>query len=154
MRSYWSAIFGGLGIIGLQSVPVWGHGVVITHEVQRAIAIQARYDTGEPMAAAQVTVYAPDDPTTPWLTDTTTADGEFLFTPDLGQPGTWEVQVRQAGHGQILAIPITETAAGLEITSGEAAQGAPNPLQRGLMIGSVVWGCVGTALFFSRKPKA
>ena len=154
MRFYGLAILGGLGIIGLQSMPAWSHGVVITHETMPAIAIQANYDTGEPMAEAQVTVYAPGDPTTPWITDTTTAEGEFIFTPDRDQPGTWEVQVRQAGHGQLLAIPITETAEGIEVTSGAASQGATTPLQRGVMIGSVVWGCVGTALFFSRKFKA
>ena len=27
------------------------------------------------------------------------------------------------------------------------------PMQRGLMIASVIWGCVGTALFFSGRKK-
>ena len=98
------------------------------------------------MAGGQVTVYAPDDPSTPWLTGTCDEEGRFIFTPDLSKSGTWDVQVRQSGHGDIVHIPIEE--GGQLATSGSTGY---TPLQIVLMGVSVAWGLVGTALFFSRR---
>lgn len=123
---------------------VLAHGAKIEYSVNMAVEIVATYDSGEPMDAAQVTVYAPDDPATPWLSGTTDEDGCFTFTPDAEIPGTWDVQVRQAGHGDIIHIPIGE---------GTASGGSTGftPIQIVLMSASVIWGFVGTALYFSRK---
>lgn len=146
----------------------WAHGVKLEYQVTQAIQITAAYDTGEPMDNAQVVVFSPTDPSQPWLTGTTDQQGRFTFTPDSTQPGTWEVQVRQAGHGDILAIPIEgEAATPGSTTSGAVdtvtdapatvAPAASGPsytaLQQGLLVGSVVWGCVGTAFFFARPKK-
>ena len=139
----------------------WTHGARIDYRTQEAIEIQALYDTGEPLAAAQVTIYAPEDPSSAWLTGTTDTQGRFWFRPDPDQPGNWEVTVRQSGHGDIVVIPIEdgdldvgadpEPGAGSEgILMGSSAA-VLTPLQRGLMAGSILWGCVGTALFFSRS---
>jgi nickel transport protein len=108
-----------------------------------AVQIQATFDTGEPMAGGQVTVYAPDDPSTPWLTGVCDEEGRFVFAPDPGKPGTWDVQVRQAGHGDMVHIEIDE---GTATSSG----GGLSTSQILLMAASVAWGCIGTALFFSR----
>ncbi len=43
---------------------------------------------------------------TPWLTGICDQQGRFSFTPDPDLPGTWDVQVRQAGHGDIIHIPV------------------------------------------------
>ena len=119
------------------------HGVKIEYQINVAVEILAAYDTGEPMAGGQVAVYAPDDPSTPWLTGVCDEEGRFTFTPDPAKPGTWDVQVRQAGHGDMVHIPIGEDVA----MSGSTGY---TPLQIVLMGACVVWGFVGTALFFSR----
>lgn len=157
------------------------HGVAIDYQETQAIEITALFDTGEPMANAQVVVYAPSDPSTPWMTGTTTETGIFTFTPDRSQAGNWEVSVRQAGHGEILSIPVeTEaseaeeppgegtTQAGADATEAEeptatettrinqTTQPSPRsltPMQRALMAGSALWGFVGTALFFTRGKR-
>ena len=67
-----------------------------------------------------------------------------MFTPDSTKPGTWDVQVRQAGHGDMIHIPIGEDLA-LTGTTGYTT------LQIMLMGASVIWGFVGTALFFSYR---
>jgi len=129
-----------LGITTIASA----HGVKIEYQISMAVEILAAYDTGEPMSRAQVAVYAPDDPTTPWLTGVCDEQGRFTFTPDPSKAGTWDVQVRHSGHGGMLHIPIGEDVAmagGTGYTS----------LQIVLMAACVVWGFVGTALFFSRK---
>lgn len=128
------------------------HGVNIDYTVHNAVVIdiQAAFDTGEIMSEAQVTVYAPDDPATPWLTGTADENGTFSFTPDMTKPGTWDIQVRKAGHGHIIHIPLEETAAGLQPTTTTTASGFTT-LQIIIMSASVIWGFVGTALYFSQK---
>ncbi len=126
----------------------FAHGARIEYTVSTTIELVATYDNGDPMAGAQFTVYAPDDPTTPWLTGTCDDEGHFSFTPDPSKPGTWDVQVRQASHGDIVHIPIGKDAAA---TGGG---GGYNPLQIVLMAACVIWGSIGTALYFSRRRRA
>ena len=69
-------------ILGLVlPIKAYAHGAKIEYTVDIAIEIVATYDNGEPMAGAQVTVYAPDDPSTPWLTGVCNDEGRFSFIP-------------------------------------------------------------------------
>ena len=120
------------------------HGAKIEYTINMAVEIRATYDTGEPMDGGQVMVYAPDNPSIPWLEGVCDEEGRFVFTPDPSKPGTWDVQVRQAGHGDMVHIPIGEDMA----VSGGTGY---TSLQIVLMGVCVVWGFVGTALFFSRR---
>ncbi|MGB2799198.1 MAG: carboxypeptidase-like regulatory domain-containing protein [Dehalococcoidia bacterium] len=124
---------------------VYAHGVDIEYTTSTAIDIVATYDTGEPMSGAQVVVYAPDDPSTPWLTGTCDDEGRFTFNPDTSKPGTWAVQVRLAGHGDIVHIPVGQDA----VASG--GTGGYTILQVVLMSICVIWGIAGTALYFLRR---
>jgi len=126
-------------------IKAYAHGAKIEYTVDMAIEIVATYDNGEPMAGAQVTVYAPDDPSTPWLTGICDDEGCFSFIPDTSKPGTWDIQVRQAGHGDIVHIPIGEGSAATGSTGGYTV------LQIVLMAICVVWGSVGTTLYFLRR---
>lgn len=130
-------------VMGWQTEAI-AHGAIVEHKIIQAVEIKATYDSGEPMANAQITVYAPDDPATPWLQGTADELGRFMFTPDV--VGYWQVKVRQAGHGEIVSISI-----------GDRGQKSPlstvNPLQKLAIAGAVIWGFVGTALFFSRHNK-
>jgi nickel transport protein len=152
------AAWGSLGWV----MPVLAHGAHIDYQSTESVQIQARYDSGEPMQGAQVMVYAPNDLSTPWTQGTTDDQGHFLFAPDAAQPGNWEVTVRQAGHGDIVAIPIQPEAApgapaagpGVEPVAMTTSQTAPlSPVQQGITIGAVIWGFVGTALFFARGKR-
>ncbi len=138
------------------------HGTSIEYRTTQALEVIATYDTGEPLADAQVTVYAPDNPADPWLTGTTDDQGRFTFTPDPAIAGNWDVQVRQAGHGDIVSIPLEGTGgtdnaedSGVTLTN-TAGRSSPSitPLQKTVMVGSVIWGLVGTALFFSSRSNA
>ena len=128
--------------------PTFAHGAKLEYQPITGIEIQARYDSGEPMKAAQVNIYTPNNPSQPWQTGVTDDNGRFVFTPDPSQPGNWEVMVRQAGHGDVLAIPVGEGAT--PATPGEpAAAGVP----RWVSIAAMVWGFMGTALFFARGQR-
>jgi nickel transport protein len=153
----------------VMATPVFAHGAKLEYQPINGIEIQARYDSGEPMKAAQVNIYAPDNPNEPWQTGTTDDDGRFVFTPDPSRPGNWEVMVRQAGHGDILVVPVAEgsTAANPGEASGESGsggEGAPAVLAnageprtagvpRWVSMAAMVWGFVGTALFFARGKR-
>jgi len=131
-------------ILGI-STTAYAHGAKIDYTVNMTIDIFAQYDTGEPMGGAQVVVYAPDDPSNPWLTGVCDDEGRFSFTPDTSKPGTWSIQVRQSGHGDIVHIPIGEDTAVAGSTGGYTI------LQIVVMAVCGIWGFVGTALYFSRR---
>jgi nickel transport protein len=143
----WRAIAAVIGVLMLLVLPAQAlaHGVNIEYSSDVEITIVAKYDTGTPMAGAQVTVYAPDDPATPWLTGVCDDEGVFSFTPDTSIPGIWDVQVRLAGHGGIVHIPVGEGAA------GSGGLGGYSWLQIAIMAACVIWGSVGTALYFRRR---
>ncbi|MEO1297262.1 MAG: hypothetical protein AAFW75_16035 [Cyanobacteria bacterium J06636_16] len=56
-------------------------------------------------------------------------------------------RLRQAGHGEIVVIPVAE--AGV-VAAEVAGSSKLTTLQRGIVAGAVIWGCVGTALYFRR----
>jgi nickel transport protein len=120
----------------------YAHGAHVEYTGNIEIEIVAKYDSGEPMDGAQVVVYAPDEPSTPWLTGTCDDEGRFTFTPDISNPGTWDVQVRQAGHGDIVHIPVGEGMLGSGGTGGYSV------LQIVVMAVCVICGIVGTGLYF------
>lgn len=124
------------------------HGAHVQARTTNAVEVQATYDSGEPLAAATVQVFAPDDPQTPVFTGVTDEAGYYVFAPT--QPGDWEVSVRQAGHGDIAVVPV---AADGVIASSFTNDGGLSLGQRLIVAGSVTWGCVGTALFFGRRGK-
>jgi len=141
------------------------HGANIEYQKTSAVEIEARYDSGTPMADAQVSVYSPDNPAEPWKTGLTDSRGRFVFIPDPDKSGLWEVKVRQAGHGDLIAVPVGP-AAGAE-AAGDTPSGTPsrsdaiasnsslqsNSPPTWVTAAAVIWGFVGTALFFSRfKP--
>jgi nickel transport protein len=134
----------------LTAGPAVAHGAFVDVTEIQAVAIGARYDTDEPMAGAQVSVFAPDDQAQPWHVGQTDAAGRFVFVPD-DRAGRWAIQVRQAGHGAMGYVEV-DTAAG--VTPTIAAPAGLDPMQRVLMVASVVWGCIGTALYFRRNARA
>ncbi len=127
------------------------HGANITYQTTAAIKINATYDSGQPMSNAQVSIYSPDEPGNSWLTGTTDETGQFIFIPDPNKLGNWEIKVRQAGHGNIISIPWGENQTTANLNQPVYSQNY-TPMQKALMIVSVGWGFVGTALFFYRKP--
>jgi len=128
-------------------VKVYAHGAHIQY-TSSGIEITAKYDNGEPMSGAQITIYTPDDLSNAWLTETLDDEGKFTFTPDTSITGNWKVKVRLAGHGDIINIPI-----GID-GEGGSSHSSYSVLQIVLMSFCVVWGIIGTALFFLRRKKA
>ncbi len=132
-------------VLAMPAEVALGHGVELSVAPHESIEVNAAYEAGEPMAGAQVAVFAPGEPAEPWLRGSVDEEGRFFFVPDSDRPGTWEVQVRQAGHGGIVRIEV-EPAGVVEVTGGGLT-----PLQKALMAACVLWGSIGTALYFKRR---
>jgi len=123
----------------------YAHGVELEYNISEAVQVTARFDSGTPMADAQVAVFAPGNPAEPWLIGICDSEGRFLFVPDPALPGLWEIQVRQAGHGGLLRVEVAEGA----LTQSTA--GGFSSTQKAVMTAAVIWGLIGTAFFFSRR---
>lgn len=135
-------------LLALPTQVAMAHGVDITTAPQQGTDVVVTFDTGEPMVGAQVAVFTPEDPADPWLTGITDENGRFFFVPDANLPGTWEVRVRQAGHGDFVRIEVEPDGV------VEATESSLSGLQKALMVLSVAWGSVGTALYFFRRRAA
>lgn len=122
----------------------FAHGVDIKYNSTISYQIVATFDNGSPMDGAQVNIFAPGEPSKPWESGITDDKGVYQFNPDSSIQGTWEIQVRKAGHGGMTTFEVNST--GIQSKSTNA-----NLIQKSVMIGSVIWGCIGTALYFRRK---
>jgi len=123
----------------------YAHGVDINYQTKTAVEIEAMYDTGDPVSGGQVTIYAPNDPSKPWATGKADESGRFVFAPDPLKTGSWDVQVRLAGHGGMVHIPIDNGNAAAPAAAGYST------MQIIIMSASVIWGFIGTALYFARR---
>ncbi|NJL82261.1 MAG: carboxypeptidase regulatory-like domain-containing protein [Chloroflexaceae bacterium] len=160
MKSKYLLVLGTVSLIGLPGA-VLAHGATVEYRQVQAIEIDATYSGGQPMGNAQVTVYAPNNPAKPWLTGMTDPQGRFSFTPDPAQPGNWEVKVRQAGHGDLVTVPVREEIALSPSKTKESAslsrwvargdRDYASKTQQVLLGAAGVWGFFGTALFFARR---
>ena len=129
-------------------IPVYGHGAWVTWEMQDdSVHISATFDDGQPLGLAQITVFSGAAPSVPYLVGMTDEYGEFSFLPDKGESLNWDVQVRSAGHGDIVHLSLTED------STPDDKQDRFTTLQIVLMSTCVVWGFVGTAFFFASKRK-
>lgn len=153
MRGYFWTIATSFALAcGAHPHPATAHGVEVSYQETAAVELLAIYAGGTPMAEAQVTVYAPDAPTQPWLQGQTDDRGRFAFVPDRTRPGDWQVRVRHAGHGKFMTIPVTPENKHAA-SSGVSRSGSYKPLQKFAMGSLGVWGAVGTALYFSRTSR-
>lgn len=127
---------------------VLAHGTKFEYHAQTSYEIVATYDDGTPMAEAQVSVFAPNEPSKPWTTGTCDEKGRYVLTPDTSIAGEWAVQIRRAGHGGMLNIPVGDN-------NQQAAAGSTGytPAQLAVMIVAVLWGLAGTALYFKRERR-
>jgi len=155
-------------LLASAATSAFAHGVNISYQVNLEVEIVAEYATGEPMSGAQVTVFAPDAATSPWSVGACDVEGRFTFMPDPLKTGTWVVQVRSNGHSRRVYIPIGVEGATSGVGTTLAGSAAIYPPQSGtaseparghsvfqtvLPVVGMLWGLLGTVLFFRRKRK-
>jgi nickel transport protein len=151
-------------ILLLVNAQASAHAALVSVRTVQGLEVQAIYDTGEPMVGAQVTVFEPDDPMRAQRLGLTDEQGFFRFVPGSEQPGLWSIQVRQAGHGAMTHFELPAGSDPVAVDAGPfhtapvwlATATGTDPWQRLLMAVAIVWGFVGTALYFRsrQRPRA
>lgn len=122
------------------------HGVKYEIIKDKGIGLIVKYDTGEPMVDAEVAIYHPKDYKKPYLTMTTDQQGCFMFLPNIS--GKWAIVVNDnSGHGVQKTIEVDlSTNSDFSIAKGYVTQ-------KIIMALCVIWGLIGTSLFFISKNK-
>lgn len=130
----------------------FAHAANVQLSPVRGVELRAAYDNGEPMIAAQVRIFAPDAPSQVWAQGLTDHKGVFRFVPDPVIQGGWAVQVRQAGHGAMSEIRVEsgEVSGSTGSLPLPTSSSGPDWLQKMVMAVAILWGFVGTALYFKR----
>ena len=133
--------------------PLYCHGATYEVLTGGVVGIKASFDTGEPMAAARVLVFAPGE-TEKYYETTADRNGTACFSPD--REGMWVIQVlAEGGHGLRVNLPV-DSSMSAQQGAGSAKQGTSSAsgtsyLQKIIMAIAVAWGFIATGLFFSRK---
>lgn len=130
--------------------PTHAHGTEISYIVEDGmVTIDAYFDSGEPMANAQITAYAPDNPSEPYYQGVADEVGHITFAIDPSIAGSWDISVRTAGHGEMLNIPIEGASTSLIGGGGEGRSQS----QTLVLAGLVMVGLGGVALYFTRGKR-
>jgi nickel transport protein len=134
-------------LLVLISPPVFAHGTEYEILSDGVTGIRAAFESGEAMADARVLVFAPGE-TKVTCEKKTDRNGIVCFAPD--RAGLWILQVRDSsGHGMRVNLEVNEDMLLAEQTdSGGYRLTSP---QKTIMALCVVWGFVGTALFFRKN---
>ena len=103
-------LFASLILLAGLGIPskVLAHAVETNYLLSSDLEIKSNYSTGEPLEKAEVVIYAPNNPSEPWMVGNMDEQGRFSFMPDLSIPGDWEVQINQEGHEDFLTIPVKD----------------------------------------------
>jgi len=127
------------------TMAVFAHGSNIKVTEHITYELYGKFEDGQVMKNAQITIFSPEDPKTPHTVATANEEGKYFFIPDPEIQGEWTIQFRTAGHGDMIAIDSSKGAADTSPTIGL--------LQRIVVGLSVLWGFVGTSLYFKGRAK-
>ncbi|MBD3419481.1 MAG: hypothetical protein GF398_05115 [Chitinivibrionales bacterium] len=126
----------------------FAHGTQFYRLSHTGIVLQAEFDTKQPIAQAQVLLFAPGS-STPNDTTITDAHGRFFILPT--RPGTWIAQVRgKGGHGMRINVNIDENMLA-QVNKAEA--GGITFMQKTIMAACVVWAAIVTALYVTQRKR-
>jgi nickel transport protein len=123
------------------------HGTDYEILTEGVVGIRAMYDSGEVMGGARVLIFAPDE-TRATYESKTDKNGIVCFFPD--REGTWILQIRdQGGHGMRVNLEVDTSMTAR--TNGSRRVFGSTAVQRLVLVVCVLWGFVGTGLFFYRR---
>lgn len=110
-----------------------------------AVVVYATYGTTEPTTDADVSVFAPGAPSSPYQTGFTDLHGAFAFVP--AEAGAWRVVIDD-GYGHRAE---QEIAVDWDKADEPSAGGGRSPLDKAILGVSVIFGITGLLLWRSRS---
>jgi nickel transport protein len=142
-----------LGILGLPSA-AFAHSVETDYFLtpKSELEFQVKFSSGEPFHDAQVQVYAPNEPSKPWMEAKTNAEGNFAFQPDKSVQGDWTVKIGELEHSDILTVPVTQQ--GVNVDQISERPDNPKGTNQFVVLGfMIVSGGIGTRLLSYLKKR-
>ncbi|MCK4888463.1 MAG: hypothetical protein KAS97_00950 [Candidatus Aminicenantes bacterium] len=122
-------------------IALFSHGVDFVL-INGGTGVEARYDSGDPISHAEVTVYSPENGDEPFQIGVTDRNGRFLFFPDAD--GKWKVVVNDGtGHGGIFYVTIKDSTS-VQDEAIEKPAGRIVKILSGIM---VIFGLTGILFF-------
>lgn len=119
------------------------HGLLYDLKMGKTLIIKVGYDGGEPMSYSEIKIYSPDGDKLEYQNGFTDANGNFAFIPN--RAGKWKIVISDGmGHVFSKDLMVNE---GIKI---EAITQGLGPWQKLIIAISIVWGLIGTALYFKR----
>ena len=116
--------------------------------INGGIGIEARYSDDTPMSDSDVNVFSADNLEETYVTGITDQNGRFLFLPD--KSGEWILKVSDGmGHGVEAKIELDKDFKITGSTSDEHSH--LSHIQIIIMAICVMWGFIGTALYFKKR---
>ena len=142
-----------LAVLGLPT-RAFGHAMETNYVLEEANKIQftAVFSTGEPLKNAKVKIYAPNNPSEPLMETKTDEKGQFTFESDQKIPGEWEVSIGEAGHQDILTVPVTPK--GVNLNDISEAPPTPNNQSPMMLMAIVLSGGMGSTLLARRRLRS
>ena len=136
-------------IIALLLIPyiLYAHGTKYEIYKDGVVGVKVMFHSGNPMIKARALIFRPGEAE---FCNELTSDrnGIICFAPD--KPGLWIIQVRdKTGHGMRINLKVDES-----MTASPKQQGAVTGLsllQKIVMTACLLWGLVGTALYFKGR---
>ena len=128
-------------------LPSFLHAHGAHHEVIKngAIGVKISLHSGAPWRDARVKIFAPGETATHFET---VSDPRGMITFFPHKPGTWILQVRgKDGHAMRINLKVDDKM----IPVVTPPEGVFTGGQKALMALAIVWGLIGTALFFNRR---
>jgi nickel transport protein len=127
---------------------VFGHGTEYVVLSGGVVGVQASFDTGVPMADADVLIFAPNEITAAIKSRTDTR-GIVCFAPD--KAGAWVIQVRaEGGHGMRINLEVDQDSI---VSVSDSEHSSLSILQKLFLAVCVCWGFIGTGLYFYGRKK-
>jgi nickel transport protein len=147
MNKFYKIVFVVVFILLMFTSIVYAHGVEYEF-IQNNVMIKAWFSGGKPFYPATFDLYSPDNYEKVYLSGETDNKGIFSFKPD--KPGKWIVMLRdKTGHGTRINLDVNEN---LSLDKDNPI-GSINLYQKLIMVVCVIWGFIGTALFFIGRKK-
>ncbi len=120
---------------------VYTHGINYSLTQKSKLSITFTYEGGEPMKNATVLFFAPGNYNKYAFKKTTDNSGRVEFSPE--KKGEWIIMAKQAGgHVKRVNLKVSEN------MLLRSSKGSLSFLQKIIIAFCVLWGFVGTALYF------
>lgn len=134
-------------LIFLFPILSYSHGIHYEILKDNIIGIEVKYEDGVPLGEQPVRVFSPDNKSKAYIKSKTNHLGRYYFKAD--KKGDWIVIVQDAaGHAVRVNVRVEKDEVKVKNQSN-----AIDPFQKIIMSLSIIWGLIGTALFFYRNKK-